>query len=308
MSTGTWPSTIRCTTNGHGETRSLSHTTTTRLRQVLRRLLLSDQIWRSLAGDHLWVASLGGGVSGGCRSMLRHEQQSIRMALATVMHHSFKVHIEHGAPRSQTTATRAREGEAREQHYGLRAQERPLPRTRPAPLLEVLPQVGAQRHAVDQIDAVPTLDGPVLLMVEQLVDVLQLFDALIPVAEQDIDVPNIFIERIPPRTLPREPQLAEQLVEVPTIVSFSSLQRIMEQTVDIAVPQGGGRIAGPQGFFPGQSSTAQARISARLLEQMLEQATKRRKKRVPRSSSHSSCGRARRRQLQRACLHCWFSW
>ena len=37
-----------------------------------------------------------------------------------------------------------------------------------------------------------------------------------------------------------EPQLAEQLVEVPTIVSFSSLERIMEQTVDIPVPQGGG--------------------------------------------------------------------
>ena len=76
------------------------------------------------------------------RSMLRHEQQSIRMALATVMHHSFKVHTEYGAPRSQITATRAREGEVHERHDGLRAQERPLPGTRPAPLLEVLPQVG----------------------------------------------------------------------------------------------------------------------------------------------------------------------
>ena len=85
--------------------------------------------------------------------MLRHEQQSVRMALATVMHHSFKVHIEYSAPLSQTTATRAREGEVRELHYGQRAQERPLPGTRPAPLLEVLPQ--AQRHSVDQIvDAV----------------------------------------------------------------------------------------------------------------------------------------------------------
>ena len=44
------------------------------------------------------------------RSMLRHEQQSIRMALATVMHHSYKVHTENGTPRGQTTATRAREG------------------------------------------------------------------------------------------------------------------------------------------------------------------------------------------------------
>ena len=103
-------------------------------------------------------------------------------------------------------------------------------------LLEVLPQVGAQRHAVDQIVDVtgfPTLDGPVPLMVEQLVDVLQLLDALIPVAEQVIDVPKIFVERIPSRTSVREPQLAEQLVEVPTLISYSSFREIVEQNVDI---------------------------------------------------------------------------
>ena len=67
----------------------------------------------------------------------------------------------------------AREGGGvREQRYG-RAQKRPLPGTRPAPLLEVLPQVGAQRHTVDQIvdvPGLPWLDGPVPLMMEQLVD------------------------------------------------------------------------------------------------------------------------------------------
>ena len=117
--------------------------------------------------------------------------------------------------RPSTTARSGWRCLERERSYGLRAQERPLPGTRPAPLLEVLPQAGAQRHTVDQIvDAVPgfpTLDGPV-------------------------------------------PQLAEQLVEVPTIVSFSSLQRIMEQTVDIPVPQSGGRHADLQGFLRGQSS------------------------------------------------------
>ena len=194
--------------------------------------------------------------------MLRHEQQSIRMALATVMHHSFKVHTEHGAPRSQTTATKAREGEVREQHSGLRAQERPLLGTRPAPLLEVLPQVGAQRHTVDQIvDAVPglpTLDGPVPQKVEQLADFFNGLDSQVLV--QVIDVPKIFIERIPPRTSVREPQLAEQLVEVPTIVSFSLLQWIMEQTVDIPVPQAGGRHADLQGFLRGQSSTGVEQI------------------------------------------------
>ena len=58
----------------------------------------------------------------------------------------------------------------------------------------------------------------------------------------------------------RDTQLAEQLVEVPTIVSFSSFQRIMEQTVDIPVPQGGGRHADLQGFLRGQSSTGAEQI------------------------------------------------
>ena len=39
------------------------------------------------------------------------------------------------------------------------------------------------------------------------------------------------------RTHVRDTQLVEQLVEVPTIVSFSSLQRTMEQHVDIPVPR-----------------------------------------------------------------------
>ena len=87
-------------------------------------------------------------------------------------------------------------------------------------------------------------------------NVLQFVDALVPVAEQVIDVPKIFLEDVPSRRSFREPQEAEQLVEVPTIVTFSSLLRIMEQNVDIPVPGGGGRLAGLQGFLPGQSSTA----------------------------------------------------
>ena len=205
----------------------------------------------------------------------RHEQLSLQMLLATFQHHS--------APRGQTTATNG--GEARVALHG-QVTEAPLSQgSQPAPLSEVAGwQSRVSRHTVDQIvDAVlglPTLDGPVPLVVEQLVDVLQLFDALIPVAKQVIDVPKIFIERIPPRTSVREPQLAEQLVEVPTIVSFSSLQRIMEQTVDIPAPRGRGHRGGLQdfshdrvqqllltldipvlrgdlqGFFPGQGSTA----------------------------------------------------
>ena len=51
-------------------------------------------------------------------------------------------------------------------------------------------------------------------MVEQLAEVL---DTLSPVAEQVINVPKIILEDLPMRTLAREPQLVEQLVEVPTL-------------------------------------------------------------------------------------------
>ena len=69
------------------------------------------------------------------------------------------------------------------------------------------------------------------------------------------------------RAVLRDPQLVEQLVEVPTIVSWSLLQFIMEQNADIPVPGRGGRIAGLRGFLPGQSSTSlpgpQERLSER---------------------------------------------
>ena len=72
----------------------------------------------------------------------------------------------------------------------------------------------------------------------------------------------------------RDPQLAEQLVEVPTIVPCSWLQLRMEQNVDIPVPGRGGRISGLQGFRPGQGSTAlpssEERISGRIVEQIVD--------------------------------------
>ena len=110
---------------------------------------------------------------------------------------------------------------------------------------------------VDTAPALPILDVPVPLMGEQLVDVLRFFDTLCPVAEQVIDVPKISLEDILARRLCRGPQLVEQLVEVPTVVSYSSLsQRTVEQHVDIPVPGGRGRLAGLQGSLPGQSSAA----------------------------------------------------
>ena len=69
------------------------------------------------------------------------------------------------------------------------------------------------------------------------------------------------------------PQMVGQLVEVPTIVSWSLLQLIMKQNVDIPVPGRGGRISGLQRFHPGQRSTAlpsQQRISERIVEQIVD--------------------------------------
>ena len=183
------------------------------------------------------------------------------MALAEVTHHT--------SPRGQKTA-RAR-GEERDELYDAKGLMTPPP-SRPTPLVEVRPQGRVQRHFLEHMadicPCVQILDAPVPQTVGQLPDVLRVFDTLIPVAEQVIDVPKIFIERIPPRTSVRE---AEQLVEVPTIVSYSSLQRSMEQHVDIPVPRRGGGISGLRGVFPGQSSTAQLASQDRTSERIAEQ-------------------------------------
>ena len=85
-------------------------------------------------------------------------------------------------------------------------------------------------------------------------------DAL-ALVEQVIAVPKISLDRIPQRSACRRPRRAEQLVEVPTIVSYSSLQqRTVEQIIDIPVPQGrgdrGGGRRGLQGHAQDRISTA----------------------------------------------------
>ena len=63
-------------------------------------------------------------------------------------------------------------------------------------------------------------------------------------------------------------------MEVPTIVSWSLLQLIMEQNVDVPVPGRGWRIAGLQGFPPEQGSTAPhspvVRLSERIVEEIVD--------------------------------------
>ena len=107
---------------------------------------------------------------------------------------------------------------------------------RPTGLVEPRgPQERIQRHTAEQMigSFVPVpvldLDAPVPQMVDQLMDMLKLFDNSVP--EQVIDVPKFSQDAIPQPTVLCEPQLAEQLVEVPTVPFF------VEQAVDIPVPR-----------------------------------------------------------------------
>ena len=119
---------------------------------------------------------------------------------------------------------------------------------------------------------VQILDAPVPQMVDT---VLEFFRALdLPVVEQVIAVPKISTDRVSQRLVEqRLPHMVEQLVEVPTAVSYSSLQRTVEQHVDIPVPGGGGSVSDLHSFLPRQRSTAspsRKRISERIVEQIVD--------------------------------------
>ena len=200
------------------------------------------------------------------RRWLRHERLSVAMALAETNHRA--------APRGQTKARAG--GEARDALHG-HVPEDPLTQGSRPPCLGVPRGLHArvQRRTVQQIvDAVPLvplLDDPVPQMVEQLPDIMCFFDMLLPVPEQAIEVPKIVLDDVPVRTSVRDTQLVEQLVEVPTIISYSSLRRTMEQHVDIPVPRRGGRSTGLQCFLPGQSSASSSSSKKRISERTVEQ-------------------------------------
>ena len=64
------------------------------------------------------------------RSWFRHEQHSVLMSLSTAAHHSLdRAHAENGAPRSQSTATRARRGRraSRAEVHGQVPEDSPSP-------------------------------------------------------------------------------------------------------------------------------------------------------------------------------------
>ena len=150
------------------------------------------------------------------RSFHRHEMLSVKMALATALHHS--------AQRVEVP----REGVEAEVNDAPRRQKPPPPGMRPGVLVDPGPALVLVRHTVDQfvvaVPLVPVLDVPVPQMAGTVLDFCRTLD--LPVDEQVITVPKFSPERVPQRLVERcFPQLAEQLVEVPTVLSYSLLQQ-----------------------------------------------------------------------------------
>ena len=220
----------------------------------------------SLAGDPQPVVSRGEEESGGC--VHGGAMNSSPSAWLWALQH-ITVRSSTPAPRSQRTGTRAGEGEVFELRIAPRGQNTPHPEERPAPLLEVRPQVWAQRHSVVQVvgavSELPTLDVPVPQLVDQLLSFLTALDSFVP--EQVIEVPKIPTLSRCPRTVLSVPQTAEQLVEVPTIISYSCEVRISERIAEQTVfPSRDERISErivEQTVFPSRYE----RISERIMEQ-----------------------------------------
>ena len=178
----------------------------------------------------------------------------MRMELAAALHHSSFRGAgpeTYDAPRSQMTAN------SREDSVCLGLFDEYTEGARPDRLVGVRAQEQDQRRTVEQICdctlIVPSLEVPVPQMANQLLEVCRQIDT--PIPEQVIEVPKISSSRHSHRRRVRfAEQTAEQVVEVPTIISYSSLRGIVEQNVDIPAPRGRGRVG--LGLHPGQSSTA----------------------------------------------------
>ena len=110
------------------------------------------------------------------RAFHRHEALSVKMALATALHHS--------AQRVEVL----REVEEHEAYVGPRAPKTPPPRTRPAvpqgPQERILQRIVEQ--FVDLALMVQILDAPVPQLVEQLADVLVRVDELVKKQEEEV--------------------------------------------------------------------------------------------------------------------------
>ena len=176
------------------------------------------------------------------RSWWRHERMTVAAELAVVLHHSRSVGpaVPHVALRGQTPVSSVGR--------------------RPGVLEEPVPPVvvdRVQRHYMEDLGTVcpyvQILDLPVPQMVDNVTDTLRILDH--PIAEQVIEVPKINCSPCPSRSVVPMPQSAEQLVEVPTIISYSSLfQQTWEQNVDIPTSVRG-VTRSLHGFLPEQYSS-----------------------------------------------------
>ena len=214
------------------------------------------------------------------RSWWRHEQQSVAMALSAAAHHSkVAAGAKYDGLRAQTTdrageaankAPRRQKSKAAGETVFFELFDEDTAGMWPGVLAEPRPQERVQRHTTEHIvdyvccaPLVQTLDAPVPQKVEQLPDVLRFFDRFATDPEQVIAVPKIYTEDVPVRAVLRDPQLVEQLVEVPTTFSYAALllwhaihgsrPRTVEQNVDIPAVGGSGTGGGLSGFLPGQS-------------------------------------------------------
>ena len=161
------------------------------------------------------------------------------MALSAAAHHSFdKVAAgeKYYGPRAQKTdrageaankAPRRQKSKAAGEAVFFELFDKDTVGVRPEVLAEPRLQERVQRHTMEHIvdfvccaPMVQILDAPEPQTVEQLPDVLRFFDRLSTVPEQVIEVPKIPPEDVPMRAVLRDPQLAEQLVQVPTIISY----------------------------------------------------------------------------------------
>ena len=199
------------------------------------------------------------------RSWWRHEQQSIAAALAASHHHS--------ALRGQKKA-RAGEGDF-ELNFAAKIRRHPPPQaagtvyypmdvddvpaaggSRPDRLLDVSgPQERLPRHIVEQIvdivPVVPLLHVPAPQTVDSVVEVLKILDKSLPDVEQVIEVPKILQHTVSQRSSLQEPQLAEQLVDVPTpSPALAPVPQMEHQLVEVPpiVPQLVGFFAGADGY------------------------------------------------------------
>ena len=105
-------------------------------------------------------------------------------------------------------------------------------------------------------------------MVDNVLDALRISER--PMAVLVFEVPKISGSPCPSRSPLPEPQTAEQLVEVPTVLSTRIALQIAEQIVGIPVPRGRGKRR-VQGFLPEESSSATSSYLERISERAVEQ-------------------------------------